>query len=236
MLSSSDVIRSLVCVGYNVIITLGPCTITYFNKMFNRAHIYQVIKIVIMMKNYISTAIIIICLTLLGCVTPKGDTYSEQRASIKTMERETLNDLFKLKPIARQELNDAVGYAVFSNTGFHLILLSTGSGWGVAHNNMTGEDTYMKMYTAGLGLGLGAKDFHGIFIFSTVDAFENFVNNGWQAGAQADAIAKSGEKGGSAESAIDIASGVKLYQITRNGLALQATIQGTKYWKDEYLN
>ncbi len=33
-----------------------------------------------------------------------------------------------------------------------------------------------------------------------------------------------------------VAPGIKLYQITENGLALQATIQGTKYWKDAELN
>jgi hypothetical protein len=30
--------------------------------------------------------------------------------------------------------------------------------------------------------------------------------------------------------------GVEIYQITKNGLALQATLQGTKYWKDRDLN
>lgn len=30
--------------------------------------------------------------------------------------------------------------------------------------------------------------------------------------------------------------GVEVYQITKNGLALQATLQGTKYWKDRDLN
>ena len=62
------------------------------------------------------------------------------------------------------------------------------------------------------------------------------MEHGWQAGAQADAAAKAGEKGGAADSAIDVGPGVELYQLTKNGLALQATIQGTKYWKDEDLN
>ena len=30
--------------------------------------------------------------------------------------------------------------------------------------------------------------------------------------------------------------GVDIFQITKNGLALQATLQGTKYWKDKDLN
>ena len=94
----------------------------------------------------------------------------------------------------------------------------------------------MKMFSAGVGVGLGLKDFRGVFIFTTREAFDSFVEHGWQAGAQADAAAKAGEKGGAAAGAFDVAPGVKLYQITESGLALQATIQGTKYWKDDELN
>ena len=36
--------------------------------------------------------------------------------------------------------------------------------------------------------------------------------------------------------AIEVSPGVKLFQLTESGLALQATIQGTKYWKDKDLN
>jgi hypothetical protein len=30
--------------------------------------------------------------------------------------------------------------------------------------------------------------------------------------------------------------GITVYQLTKSGLALQATIKGTKYWKDDELN
>ena len=59
---------------------------------------------------------------------------------------------------------------------------------------------------------------------------------GWQAGAQADAAAKSEEEGEAMAMAIDVGPGIKLYQITEKGVALQATIHGTKYWKDDDLN
>ena len=65
---------------------------------------------------------------------------------------------------------------------------------------------------------------------------ESFINNGWEANAQADAAAKSDEKGGSVEGAVTVQKGMRLYKLTKNGLALQATIQGTKYWKDDDLN
>jgi lipid-binding SYLF domain-containing protein len=152
------------------------------------------------------------------------------------MKQDTLKDLYTYHPAAEKKLANAAGYAVFSNIGINLLLLSTANGYGVAHNNETGKDTYMKMWSGGVGIGAGVKDFRGVFVFTTKDAFETFVESGWQAGAQADAAAKAGEMGGAADSAIDVAPGIELYQLTENGLALQATVQGTKYWKNDDLN
>ena len=36
--------------------------------------------------------------------------------------------------------------------------------------------------------------------------------------------------------ALDVMPDVKVYQLTETGLALQATLQGTKYWRDGDLN
>jgi hypothetical protein len=38
------------------------------------------------------------------------------------------------------------------------------------------------------------------------------------------------------EGAISVAPGVWVYQLTETGLALQATLQGTKYYKNDDLN
>ena len=54
--------------------------------------------------------------------------------------------------------------------------------------------------------------------------------------AQADAAAKDDSQGGSIDGAISISPEITFYQVTKKGLALQATIQGTKYWKDKDLN
>ena len=166
-----------------------------------------------------------------GDQTPK-----EERKEILDMRKTTLNDLYKELPGSKKVIQDSIGYAVFSNIGINLLIVSTANGSGVAHNKKTGKDIYMKMFSAGVGIGAGIKDFRGIFVFTTQKAFNSFVNEGWQAGAQSDAAAKSSEKGGALAGAIDVGPGIKLYQLTESGLALQATIQGTKYWKDEDLN
>lgn len=168
--------------------------------------------------------------------TAAAASVAQKKQEIRKMRSETLTKLYRVHPAARDKVQRSVGYAVFSNIGINLIFLSAAGGSGVAHDNRSGRDTYMKMVSGGVGFGLGVKDFRGVFVFSTSKAFKQFVNSGWEASAQADAAAKSGKKGGSAAGAITVAPGVELYQITENGLALQATIQGTKYYKDDDLN
>ena len=169
-------------------------------------------------------------------MSPSGSTVQEKRQAAQQMRSKTLAKLYEIHPLARTQINKAVGHGVFSNVGVNLILLSTASGWGIIRDNGSGKDTYMKMYSAGIGIGLGVKDFRGVFVFTTKSALNEFINSGWDASAQADAAAKSEDKGAAWAGSVDVAPGIKLYQITKYGLALQATIQGTKYWKDDELN
>jgi hypothetical protein len=50
------------------------------------------------------------------------------------------------------------------------------------------------------------------------------------------AIKKRKVEAGYNDIQIDVGPGIKLYQLTESGLALQATVQGTKYWKNDELN
>ena len=173
---------------------------------------------------------------VLVCASAAAETPAERRAEISKRSSEVLQRLYKVHPSARGAIAKAHGYAVFTNLGVNLVLISAAAGNGLAHNNKTGKSTYMKMISAGVGFGLGVKDFRGIFIFDNEKSLEQFVNKGWEAGAHADAVAKAGKEGGALEGAVTVAPGVRLYQLTENGLALEATIQGTKYFKDDDLN
>jgi lipid-binding SYLF domain-containing protein len=140
------------------------------------------------------------------------------------------------KPSTKSEVKKAEGYAVFSNIGINLVLFSAGGGQGVVHDNQSGDNTYMNMGSAGVGFGLGIKDFRGVFVFHNRDAMKTFISSGWDFSGQADAAAKSGDKGDETSLSASVINGVSLYQLTENGLALQATLQGTKYWKSKKLN
>jgi lipid-binding SYLF domain-containing protein len=151
------------------------------------------------------------------------------------MKNEVLSDLYELKPDVKAQISSAPGYAVFSNANVNLIFASFGGGYGVAQDNKTGKYTYMKMGEVGVGLGLGVKDFRAVFVFHTDESMKNFVEKGWAFGAQADAAAKVSDKGAAASGEVTI-DNITIYQMTESGLALQATIKGTKYWKDDALN
>jgi len=164
------------------------------------------------------------------------DSPDQQREKIRKMATATLTELYKLQPSSQAAVQKSAGYAVFNNMGTNLLLLSTARGAGVAVNSKSKQDTFMKMISAGAGLGVGVKDYRVIFVFETEPALATFMNSGWAGETQADAAAKAGKSGGAFSGAAMVAPGVWVYQITKNGLALQLTLQGTKYSKDQDLN
>ena len=164
------------------------------------------------------------------------DSPDEKKGKTRKMASQTLQELYKLQPTAEAAIQKAAGYAVFNNMGTNLLLVSTARGAGVAVNSKSKQETFMKMISGGAGLGVGVKDYRVIFVFESDDALAKFLDSGWSGSAQTDAAAKAGEKGAAYSGAVEIAPGVWVYQITKNGLALQLTLQGTKYYKDDDLN
>ena len=154
-----------------------------------------------------------------------------KRMKIDETAQEALNTLFATSPKAENLFEMSYGWAVFDNLklafGF-----SGGGGNGVAKERVSGKKTYMKMGTAGIGVGLGVNKYQVVFFFQDSRTFENFVENGWQADATASAVA--GQTG--AEAKTDFSNGMAIYQITDTGLMALADIAGTKYWKNKKLN
>jgi lipid-binding SYLF domain-containing protein len=170
-------------------------------------------------------------------VSMASDKNEQKRQKIRQMSAQSLQELYKLQPSSKELIQKSAGYAVFGSTGTNVLVLSTANGAGMAVNSKTKQDTFMKMVSVGGGLGLGVKKYRIIFAFENQKTFDEFLNSGWQGSAQADAAAKAGtNKGGAYSGATEVNPGVWVYQITEKGLALQATLQGTKYYKDDKLN
>ncbi len=182
----------------------------------------------------ILSALTIVLIMFSGFWSGKNANQIKEERLISSIE--TLQLLYKFAPQTRRMVANSYGFATFSNVGLNFAAISGEGGEGLAHNNKTRKNTYMNMASGGIGLGIGVKEFYTVFLFANKSAYDNFVKNGWEANAQADIAAKIDNDGDAVNIVITVAPGVKLYKLTQSGLALQATIQGTKYWKDGDLN
>lgn len=159
----------------------------------------------------------------------------QQRKDVRKMANETLAALYRFQPKAKTAVHKAAGYAVFSNFGMNL-LLGGGSGDGIAVNNATRKETFMKMLEVQAGLGIGIKKFRVVFVFDNRKKLDEFIDSGWEFGGQTSAAAQLGGQGAAYDGATSVSPGVWMYQLTDNGLALDLTAKGTKYYKDDELN
>ena len=186
----------------------------------------------------ITSMLVIICLGLSACsTTPMTQSQKdEQRASVRNMASQTLAQLYQANPASRNAIRNAAGYAVFSNFGMKILFMGGAKGEGLAVNNATGQETFMKMVELQPGLGLGAEKFRLVFVFDTPEALNKFVTSGWEFGANAMAAAKSKTEGGAFSGAVSVSPGVHLYQLTERGLIAGVSVTGAKYYKDDELN
>ncbi len=178
--------------------------------------------------------------TSLFCVLPV-DTFAtnkeDKRADIQKMSQDTLHRLYKAAPPAKAAIEKAYGYAVFSNTVEKMFLDGSGNGRGMAVNNKTQSETFMKMFEVHEDLGPGVERFRYVFVFDNEKVFNESVDSGWECGVQISAAAKtSAEKGGPMQGAAAVSNGIWMYQLTGKGVVLNITVKSTKYSPDEYLN
>ena len=192
-------------------------------------------------ERYVLTGLLAAVLALAGSAlltgSPKlNDSKAGDQAKIRKKSEDTLKRLYGLNLKSKAAIHNAAGYAVFRNFGMKLFLAGGGSGTGLAVNNSTGQETFMKMVEIQAGLGLGVKKFQLVWVFETPRALNQFIESGWEFGGQATAAAKLGDSGGAYQGALAVAPEVWLYQMTDQGLALELTAKGTKYYKDKELN
>jgi lipid-binding SYLF domain-containing protein len=186
----------------------------------------------------VASAMVVMFLGLVACsTTPLSKSDKEQQQdSVRDMANKTLSQLYTKHPAAKDVIAKAAGYAVFSDFGFKVWTLGGARGKGVAVNNSSMRDTFMEMLEFQPGMGLGAMKFRTVFVFETLDAFNSFVNSGWEVGADAMAAAKSKTEGGALAGAVTASKGVKMYQLDEEGLIVGVSLTAAKYYKDKELN
>jgi lipid-binding SYLF domain-containing protein len=165
-------------------------------------------------------------LSLSGAFAQEGDSRATaRRLEIDTSAQATLDELLAAQGNARELYDEAAGYAVFTATkaGF---IVSGGSGTGVAVNKATGQRTYMRMGTGGIGLGIGAQRYSLIILFENESHLSRFVMGGWDSSATAQAAA--GKEGIAVRSSF--IDGIAFFQLTDKGLMAHADVSGTRFW------
>ena len=160
----------------------------------------------------------------------------DERAEVRAVAHQTLQDLYARQPGAKQAIANAAGYAVFSNFGMKILVAGGGTGKGLAVNNATQREVFMRMAEVQAGLGFGVKNFRVVWVFGTQQAFDDFVDNGYQLGGQATRAAQAGGAGVGLSGAVPVSKGVWLYQITDDGIAAEITVKGTRYYRDRDLD
>jgi lipid-binding SYLF domain-containing protein len=165
-----------------------------------------------------------------------NDKAEKERQEIQKIEKDVLAKLYSAQPAAKAVIDKAAGYAVFSNFGMKILVAGSGSGKGVAVDRKSGQRTYMRMGELQAGVGIGVKKFQVVFVFETADRLNAFISQGWEFGGQTTAAATTGDQGAAMAGALSVQPGVWMYQMTDKGVAVEATVKGTKYWKDRDLN
>jgi len=156
----------------------------------------------------------------------EGDSRATVRKhEIDAAAQATLDELFAAQGNARELYDKAAGYAVFTATkaGF---IVSGGSGTGVAVDKTTGQRTYMRMGTGGIGLGIGAQRYSLVILFENASHLSRFVAGGWDSSATAQAAA--GKEGIAVRSSF--IDGIAFFQLTDKGLMAHADVSGTRFW------
>lgn len=185
-------------------------------------------------------------LGLLGCVAlscallvggaANASSPDEQRADIRRMAMSTLDQLYAAQPSARKAVQKAAGYGVFSEISTKILLAGGGGGKGLVVDTTSDQETFMLMAMLQAGYGMGITKSHLVWVFERESDLKNFVNNGLIVGADVNLQVNPGTSGGLFQGAVEVQPGVWLYQLSDAGLALDLTVEGTKYFKDPDLN
>ena len=186
----------------------------------------------------VASAMVVMFLGLSACsTTPISKSDKEQQQdSVRDMANKTLSQLYAKHPAAKDVIAKAAGYAVFSDFGFKVWTLGGARGKGMAVNNATKQETFMEMLEFQPGMGFGASKFRIVFIFETAEAFNTFVNSGWEFGANAMADAKTKADGGALAGAVTVSKGVKMFQLNDEGAIVGVSLTAAKYYNDKELN
>lgn len=173
----------------------------------------------------------------LSCATTKSAReISVDQEAIRAVAALTMSQLYKTNPAVESEVKKGAGYAVFSDYGMKVMLMGGAGGKGIAVDNVSKKETFMEMAEFQPGAGFGVEKFRLVLVFTSPQAYNNFITRGWEVGVNAMAAAKMKTKGGAWAGAAVLSDDVYLYQLTQDGLIAGVSVTAAKFYKDRELN
>ncbi len=172
-----------------------------------------------------------------GSALAAGADKASKQAEVRKSTQDALQRFYKANPALQGEVKRAPGYAVFTSYGASFIIGGAG-GSGLAHNNKLGNDTFMNMAQASVGVQISAAQSETLIIFKSPKALSQFVNKGWEFGGGGAIDAGAGGKtvGVPQGGGENVIAEALYYTLTKNGLQAGGAVAGTKFWKSDDLN
>jgi hypothetical protein len=190
----------------------------------------------IIFSGLIFFSLILFLFTPHSAASGKKQPSRDQRDEIRSMTAQTLIKLYTLQPKAKEAINQAAGYGVFSNFGLRNMTAGGSTGAGLVINNATKQETFMKMRHLPSGAKGGGGKFRAVFVFASKEALDRFIETGWDADDAASAQPPSEDKKDFFAGAFCLSPGIWIYPLTDQGPAPEEAIKGMKCLKDEKLN
>jgi len=149
-------------------------------------------------------------LAVAGCVEDRHDASGDRRAYSRLTKEATLVELEKALPGSGARLARAAGWAAFGEGGAAAFGGKQGDGFGVAYDNESSVETFMKMRSTDV------DPFRLVIVFDDKNRFRAFV-----------------AKGGSLEA--EQPPGVEVYRLVDGALAPPSVLAGTTFAPDRVI-
>ncbi len=157
-------------------------------------------------------------------------TAEDQRDLLADLEKETLAELVEQNPDAQADLDQAVGYAVFSNRAAKVPVFGAGEGIGVVFDGDTGERTYLKVGRLDVGGGLGVREYRLVVVFFEKEPLQKLASGKLELGAGVEAGAKDKDIGTGAGGITGSRNEKRvIYQLSDEGVSATLTVRAIRY-------
>ncbi len=178
----------------------------------------------------VATVVGVAGVAMVGCTTTKESAQASprsDRASIESQANATLSRLYETAPGSREMVANAKGVLVFPAVIGGSFVIGVEHGDGVLR---VGNKTHSYYTTTGASIGwqAGGQSKAVIYVFSTQEALDKFVNgNGWSGGVDATVAVGHIGANGSVDSQT-IKAPVTSFVMTNTGLEAGVSLQGSK--------